>query len=64
MSEQYNEARSEQTAENPRQAPILDFDELMILRSIHGKLDGYRMIRRERPEQPDDQLDMDLRLLW
>lgn len=64
MSGQYNEARSEQTAEDLRRTPILDFDELMILRSIHGKLDGYRMIRRERSAEPDGHVDLDLRLLW
>jgi hypothetical protein len=64
MSEQYSGERSEQIAENLRSMPLLGFDELMILRSIHGKLDGYRMIRRERSTEPDDHIDLDLRLLW
>ncbi|MFO7562369.1 MAG: hypothetical protein R6X02_06975 [Enhygromyxa sp.] len=68
MSDKYIESRSEQIDEDLRSAAILDYDELMLLRSIHGKLDGYRMIRRERSVagagEPRSRLDLDLRLIW
>jgi hypothetical protein len=31
-----------------RRDAILDLDELMLLRSIHGKLDASRIVSRER----------------
>lgn len=59
MPYDYRKSRPEQTEEDPRCMAILDFDELQLLRSIHGKLDGYRVIRRERSDG-----DLDLGLIW
>lgn len=61
MSNQYIEPQQDSAA-------ILDLDELLLLRSIHGKLEGYRTFRRERAAaragDPRSRLDLDLRLIW
>jgi len=61
MSDKYDVSPRESEA-------ILDLDELLLLRSIHGKLDGYRPFRRSRPDvragDPSSRLDLDLRLIW
>lgn len=49
MADKYCKSRS--TAADPqmqRRAAILDFDELLLLRSIHEKLDPSRTPMRER----------------
>lgn len=49
MADEYEESRSKH-ADRPmqRRAVILDFDELMLLRSIHAKLDSSRPSSRPR----------------
>jgi hypothetical protein len=59
ISAQYTTEKAGQSGEDLRQQPILALDELLLLRSIHGKLDGYRMLRRERSEDSSELL-----LLW
>ena len=50
MAEKYGESRSKQSdAQSQRRMAILDFDELMLLRSIHSKLDACPQLARERP---------------
>jgi hypothetical protein len=50
MADKYGESRSKQSdAQSQRRMAILDFDELMLLRSIHGKLEACRELARERP---------------
>lgn len=49
MADKYDESRSKPASEQmQRRATILDLDELMLLRSIHGKLDPSRTPSRER----------------
>jgi hypothetical protein len=64
MSAQYTTEKAGQSGEDLRRQPLLALDELLLLRSIHGKLEGYRMLRRERPEDSDGALDPELLLLW
>jgi hypothetical protein len=50
MAEKYGESRSKQSdAQSQRRVAILDYDELMLLRSIHSKLDACSELARERP---------------
>lgn len=49
MADEYGESRSKQADQQmQRRAAILDFDELMLLRSIHAKLDSSRPSSRPR----------------
>jgi hypothetical protein len=49
MADEYGESRSKRTDEQmQRRAAILDLDELLLLRSIHGKLDSSRPSSRQR----------------
>ena len=49
MADEYGESRSKRVdPQLRRRAAILDLDELMLLRSIHGKLDASRTGQRER----------------
>jgi hypothetical protein len=50
MADKYGESRSKQSdAKSQRRVAILDFDELMLLRSIHSKLDTCPDLVLERP---------------
>lgn len=49
MADEYGESRAKRAEPQlQRRAAILDLDELMLLRSIHGKLDASRTGARER----------------
>jgi len=49
MADEYGESRSKRADQQmQRRAAILDLDELMLLRSIHAKLDSSRPSSRQR----------------